>query len=73
MTELMLTVKVGKVSRNFIALGYKREPTAYEFRVDRDLVDCSHCYWERNGSCSVLILRDWPYTPWPREGGNLLW
>jgi hypothetical protein len=22
---------------------------------------------------SVFIVSDWPYTPWPREGDNLLW
>lgn len=22
---------------------------------------------------SVLVVSDFPYTPWPRENGNLLW
>lgn len=25
-------------------------------------------------SCdSVFIVKNYPYTPWPRKGGNLLW
>jgi hypothetical protein len=22
---------------------------------------------------SVFIIKEWPYTPWPRKGGNILW